>query len=610
MRAVLVGIDYVKDTDGSFKVLELNTNVAIPNIDGTIYFETDSFKSFLTENGIQDVHLIISQNAVLAGYYRDLDKIGVKPPVWIAQLGISCDDVGVTFQSHLLKTNEGIPNIEDSPTTLIIRQSYDSTALIDDSYARDNFQFLKLLHDSNPNSIPKTCFVHNQYGFDSVDSIRDNGIHPNFIIKKRYPSTNYNEYPKLYKITTQEELTSLKDSLSVDDILQEFIFNGNDLLEGKMKTYRSVDCFYGELDILNLLHPFEHTNPLIITEVTDYSNNQVQVWDRPKYLQKSINSGCDGTLKRYIADDTTKVLKIDNTLIDAEDLVIGDTLKTVSIPTLPDSDSGNTYLKWSGDTQTVLSETSISATTVQNIETQIQNLWIKTLTLSNGSSFSDVKDATILVNQSGVTKFKKYIHVALGDEVIYYNNTTDSIETATITNIGYSYTRENVYLLDVEDIDVYMVSEEGVTSPSSFLIQHNGACESYVFIINGGCQLLGAEWGEVPGMPDDADFCFYVWFCGVPCGPDLPAYGNSCECKAYMQATYGMNDPQSCRACRFICCEVMVESCYIITSPDHNDCDGSTQVQIEPPCGCEATPLWDCTLPKGGYPDPGAIPVP
>ena len=39
---------------------------------------------------------------------------------------------------------------------LIIRIAYDTTALIDDIYANDNWQFLKLMYDTDENSIPKT----------------------------------------------------------------------------------------------------------------------------------------------------------------------------------------------------------------------------------------------------------------------------------------------------------------------------------------------------------------------------------------------------------------------------------------------------------------------
>jgi D-alanine-D-alanine ligase-like ATP-grasp enzyme len=43
MRAVLVGIDYVKDIDGSFKILEINTNASIPNFNPLLYLNVTEY---------------------------------------------------------------------------------------------------------------------------------------------------------------------------------------------------------------------------------------------------------------------------------------------------------------------------------------------------------------------------------------------------------------------------------------------------------------------------------------------------------------------------------------------------------------------------------------
>lgn len=609
MRAVLVGIDYVKDIDGSFKILELNTNIAIPNIDGTVYFESEGYKQFLLDNGITDVYMIFNQKTIHAGMYHDLDKSGTQPPNVISMIGVSTLQVeGVNYNPILLKGDEGIPSITDESTKLIIRQPYDSTALIDDSYARDNFQFLYLMYSSDSTSIPKTYINHPTLGFDTLDSIRDNGVHPNIIIKKRYPTTQYGEYPKLYKIDTLEELNSLKSSLPSDDILQEYIYNSNDLLNGKIKTYRTVDCLYGQLDILNMVHPFEQTNPMVVGVDCDFDDSKsLQVWERPKYIQKTLDNGCEKKLKTYICDDNNKILKLDNQLISPDEMVIGDVLKTVSLPGIVDTDDYSRLLKWSGDTQNILDNTSITGTTVQSIETEILNIWIKTITLDNGSSFSDVKDATVMVNNGGVTTFKKYYDLGVGDELIYYNSGTDSIETATITDVGLSYTRENVYLLDVEDIDIYMVSEENVMSPNNYLIQHNGPCTTWWFYIDTGCNLVGGDWGMVNGAPpDEYVFCNYTWFCGFPCGVDEAAYYDACQCRSYMEMTYNLQPEEACHVCRWICCAVQPESCYVTQETPMGDCQNipGEVWQIDNPCGCIVDDRWDCSLNKGGWTNP------
>jgi hypothetical protein len=126
-----------------------------------------------------------------------------------------CTPNNITFVPHLLEQNSiTIPHIDDSNSKLIIRLAYDTTALIDDEYSRDNFAFLKLMHDTDSNSIPKSYINDEDLGVDSIGTtLRDNGNHPNYCIKKRITPADNKVYPKIYKVNTIEELNNLKSIL-------------------------------------------------------------------------------------------------------------------------------------------------------------------------------------------------------------------------------------------------------------------------------------------------------------------------------------------------------------------------------------------------------------
>jgi hypothetical protein len=59
MRSVLVAIDLVKETDGSFKVLELNTGLAITPISVEPYFNKTDFDTLISENEITEIDLVL-----------------------------------------------------------------------------------------------------------------------------------------------------------------------------------------------------------------------------------------------------------------------------------------------------------------------------------------------------------------------------------------------------------------------------------------------------------------------------------------------------------------------------------------------------------------------
>ena len=75
---------------------------------------------------------------------------------------------------------------------------------------------------------------------------------PNFIVKKRYPNYDRNDFPKLYKIQNLTELNTLKITIDEDtEFLQEFA--NSEIISDKRSIIRSIDIIYGSnLDIIHM----------------------------------------------------------------------------------------------------------------------------------------------------------------------------------------------------------------------------------------------------------------------------------------------------------------------------------------------------------------------
>jgi hypothetical protein len=506
MRSVLIAIDFVKDVDNSFKVLEINTGIIAAPISVDPYFNKTELDNLISENNITEIELILLNAGPVYAINSDY------PNDTLNGFGAMFDKYysGLTITRQVVDSNNQVtPSTVDSPNKLIIRQSYDSTALIDETYAKDNFEFLKLLYDSSPNSIVNTYINHPTLGFDMIgDSLKDNGNHPNYIVKQRYPTTDYSEYPKVYKIETQEQLSDLKTNLPPNTLLQEYVINTNDLENGKLKTYRSIGLVYGsELNVINLIDPFIHTNSCGIDNTVDTINTEIQVWERPKYLQK-YGKRYDGI--KYNSDSTNLILKNDGTLVSPSQLSLNDSLKTINLFGLPDNENEFGALQYSGNTEEVFSASTISSTTIQSIVTINASVWIRYLTLENGLKFSDVDTSLVLIKRNEILIFVPFSKVELGDEFVIVNKNTNLFETSAVVSDYYSYSRENVYSIDVEDIDLYLTMDESTQSPNYFIIQHNDPiCRCWY-----------------PGY-------MMFWRCDVPCDrPDLYTGFNANECYA------------------------------------------------------------------------------
>jgi len=445
-----------------------------------------------------------------------------------------CQSKGFTFNNIQLDANSmTIPYIEDSDNKLIIRIAYDVTALIDDTYARDNWEFLKLMYDSNPTSIPATYINDSELGFDSIGTtLRNNGLHPNYMIKKRITPADNHIHPKLYKINTIEELDNLKAGLEDDEYIQEYILNDSDLLDGKLTHYRSVDLVYGSnLDVLNLWS-VQFSNAFDLDSICDLDdNNKIPIWERPKYFYKYNNSE---KTPKVSADASTKVFLPDNTLTLLSSLNQNDTVKSITIPDLPTNEASLNLQNWSGSFSNLVNNFEVSSSQLTNIvkrENYVGFFW--NVECEGGTKFSDVNHAMILKKEleSGsssnyVVKFTQYMDLKPNDTLILFDSETNSLIEKTIQTITYSYDEIEVYAVNFEELDVFLTSEEGGLRYGLLTHNYSFDCKS----ITANCIFCyecgngsGANWSNVeccrcgaPGYPPCMAGSFY---CNAyPCG--------------------------------------------------------------------------------------------
>jgi hypothetical protein len=492
MRAVIIGTDFMKDTDGTFKALETNTNIQL-DTQWSLNFDSASFENFVLSNNFTEVVLISNENNTShetshtinyeINELRNINKNNTDNSIPTVAFNFKFNQYLESFLSgsniELITistdtTSTTVPFVEDADNKLIIRLSFDTTALIDDNYARDNWGFLKLMYDADNNSIPKCYIDDTEFGIDTIgETLRDNGNHPNYCIKKRVTPADNKTYPKLYKINTIEELNNLKSNLEVDEYIQEYIFNDTDLFDNRLNTYRSVDLIYGSnLDIINL-QVIEKTTILPLLSSADFDdNNQVQPWDRMRYLQKFYTTSNQIGIK-LSATENTKVLLPDGTIELATNLQIGDEVKSILFPTLPDESNIDNLNMWSSSFDSVITDYQISSSFLENKSTTDYYGVLVTIETDLNSTFSDVGHAEIMVKDGDDVKFKNYAQLKNGNEIIIFDTTTNELTTTTITNVNFRFDKFTAYTLDFEELDLFLTLEETENQSRYGLVTHN-----------------------------------------------------------------------------------------------------------------------------------------
>lgn len=485
MRGTLIGSDYLKDNN-SVKFLEINTNIAVHK-DASEWLDTGSLMALLTSSNITDFHFIHNGNDSDAPYDTDIEYKFAK------LLSASCASENITYHDHEVASGAiTVPYIEDSDDKFILRQSYDNTAIIDSTYAADNFEFFELMSGSGYDAKVYLSSSLDDISIDTLDKLKTGSAHPNAIIKSRYPSYDINLYPAIYNFTDTSsivsDLSNLKLTLPDDYLIQEFIDDEANSINNHWSVIRGIDILYGDnLDVLHLGgYKTSAYLPLDFSPIS-YSGS-TQILDKKSKMMYNSKSNLTNQ-RTFHTDEETVVLKSDNTLVSGSELNIGDTIKTIafelevgtemsgSIPVIPDGTEE--FLDHYGYINDISGSIQYVSSSLISVDAEDNNIPLINLSFTDGTSIVDSPRASYLIEESGsnLTYFEHVNKFLVGDKICLVDSTTNNITTKEINGLSISWGNgtENVYNYDYEPYDHFLVNYTG----NKFMISHNACTYCY-----------------------------------------------------------------------------------------------------------------------------------
>lgn len=484
MKGTIIGSDLLQKGD-SVQIIEINTNTTIFN-SGAELLDYDPFFSVLIQNNISELHFIYTAGSSYlptnASSFVFEDKLKEK-----------CQENNIDYFPYVVPENSvTVPYIEDSPNKFILRQAFDTTALVDETYCADKFEFLNLMSGST--YTPNTFFSDLALGMDSLGEINTSvPAQPNYVVKSKHPSYDSTVYPELYELTTQTELDELKQNLISDHLIQEFIYDTQNIVDGRWSVIRSIDIIYGsELDVINMGGYKQST---IVP--MDFSENEF-VGETKKYNQKTrykyINKQLFNTSKiDYHVDSDTMILSYDGTLVDVDTIQLGSYIKSINFTdisgkSINDAEEITTY-GWDGTlAKTIETLTDVQSTLSGITSATVDTIFIR-ITLSNGLMWDDAPSATYYFEEvnSLSTRWDRVNNMVIGDKLIVKNNLTNQLETVEITGLEMVHGQKTIYDLDFEPSDLFLVD----IGDGLFGIMHNSCWCCYNpcghWCCDGGC---------------------------------------------------------------------------------------------------------------------------
>jgi hypothetical protein len=476
MKATIIGSDLLQKND-SVKFLEINTNTTIYN-EGADLLDYTSLFDMLTTNNITEFHFIWTETDAykpLTEQFRFKNILEEK-----------CIENNITFQDYIVPVGSvTIPFIEDATNKFILRQAFDTTALVDETYCADKFEFFSLMSGSQ--YIPKTYFTSDIISLDSLDEVDFTSTNPNFLIKARYPNYDNGIYPSLYKVMDITELTTLKNQLESNYLAQEFIFSEDNLIEGRYSIIRSIDIIYGsELDVISLGGYTQSTIIPISFSADEFvsGTNKLNQKSRYKYITKDVSSNSGKT--DYHTDDDSMIVNFNGTLTDVDTIQIGDYIRSIDFIDSNDNHAANlevgnlftlgwdSTLQQSNDTLTQMSSSLEGKTSVV-----VDTIYIR-ITLEDGRTWTDSPSCTYYIEEkdSTLTRFEKVNKLYVGDKLVITDVNTNELTTVTISGLEMEYAQKTIYSLDFEPSDLFLVD----VGDGDFSVMHNGC-----WCPNNGC---------------------------------------------------------------------------------------------------------------------------
>lgn len=489
MRGTLIGSDYMYD-NGQLKTLEVNTNIGIHKGISS-YLHWDRLFTMLSGSGVTEFIFIFNEDYLQFPLNPD-DGQDLNNTEFVQTIKNYCTNYSMSYDERLVPPGQvTVPYVEDGPTKFILRQSYDNTAIIDSTYAADNFEFYSLMRSSS--------YCPDIYYSSSIDELYDDKLttldtssRATTINHQRYPIDRVN-FPKVYKFPNLEDQNTMKSAIDEDTYLVKYIDDNENIKGNRVNVIRGLDIIYGDnLDVLSLGGYWVSS----IMEVDEYplqfSGSDYALSKRTKVQFTTKPS--TKTL-RYHTEGHEQILMADGTTKGTNEIGIGDVITSYSSSFI--SGSGDTiihaYNTWD---KLPISSSFTTSSLVEKESIPLDDLLIE-MTLDDGMVLTDPPRGAYLIEQSGsngpsgICSFVFTNLLIPGDKIIFVNSSSGDLNKREIVNLDQVWVTSSTPVTNYDfEPSNYFLTE--VTASGEWLINHN--------------------------------YCFYCNF--MPCG--MPYCDNSC----------------------------------------------------------------------------------
>jgi hypothetical protein len=463
MKGTLFSADFVKDSNGDLRLLELNTDTSIVKNELS-NLNLVEFSNILQTNNITELDII----------YKPIYHLGIVTRIsdYITE---NCQFI-TSINLHDEQGNTIYPtSIEDANDKFVLRMAYDESALFDSEYCKNRLNVYNLFTE---NSITDNCVAYYHSSsigeFDTLTREVNPSNIPDATIKDIDETHNPIDF---FKINTESGTIEenwnnfLTQNSGEDKLIEQYHFHSSSVdTNNHITSIRFVGIVYGSnLDFIELASfkkssIFELPSSLNL----DSETNKLKDYHFYEFVTNAIKSDSAGILSSH------EVLMEDDTWKEISDIQVGESVKSYYISSSLQYESDLTSLMNSYDGNQFPSGSYLTSSVVvfKDSKNLKYNSMIE-MSVDGDSLFAGTNKGYLIYDSLTNKSSFKPIHEINSDTDFLYDLNGEMIKVDEVNFYVSSDNELSFVELDVEDTDTYIIN--GSTAFNS-LVTHNAPC--------------------------------------------------------------------------------------------------------------------------------------
>ena len=463
MKGTLFSADFVKDSNGNLRLLELNTDTGFIDQE-LVNFDFSGFLSVLSSNNITTLDIIYKPFLHIDFVNRLVEEVNNNLPS-VTTINLHDENINSIYPTS-------VPDAEDK---FILRLAYDETAIFDSVYCKNRLNVYNLFTEDSITDYCVGYYHSSPLGtFDTLTKEVNASNIPDATIKDIYESFNPIDFHKINvdNGTVEENWDNfIQDKSTEDTLIEQYHFHSSTLDENNHVTsIRFFSIVYGSnLDILPL-HSYKISSIFELPTSIDLEENSNKIKDYHFYefATNMFKNDSAGILS------THEVLMADETWEEISNIQVGNDIQSYSISGSPQSESDLNSLTWNYEGSEFPEGSFLTTSSV--VFKDVANLKYNSMmemVVDSDSLFSGINKKYLVYNSiTNKSSYKYIVEINAITDYLYDLNgelvQVDELNFYVSSESGLSFVE-----LDVEDSDTYIIN--GSTAFHS-IVSANAPC--------------------------------------------------------------------------------------------------------------------------------------